>query len=163
VKQPDCIFSPISGIRLWEAHPRDVEGYRLSCDVWRFNPWTGTGRTDADVGSDPHGLLIWEPSWDPLPAASKEQDMLLRETLKEERQGDIANTPPANDVQHGGDHYKSKAIQPWDYITSNHLGYLEGNIVKYVSRWRQKGGVVDLQKAQHYLQKLIELEAASHG
>lgn len=63
----------------------------------------------------------------------------------------------ANSIQHGGDHYKSKAIQPWDYITSNELGYLEGNIVKYVSRWKDKGGVEDLQKARHYLDKLIEL------
>lgn len=62
-----------------------------------------------------------------------------------------------NAVQIGGDHYKSKAIQPWDYIASNNLGYLEGNIVKYVSRWKDKGGVQDLEKAMHYLQKLIEV------
>lgn len=61
-----------------------------------------------------------------------------------------------NQIQIGGDHYKSKAIQPWDFIVTNNLGYLEGNIVKYVSRWREKGGVHDLQKAQHYLAKLIE-------
>ena len=62
-----------------------------------------------------------------------------------------------NAKQVGGDHYKSKAIQPWDYIASNNLGYLEGNIVKYVSRWKDKGGVQDLEKALHYLQKLIEV------
>lgn len=64
----------------------------------------------------------------------------------------------ANEVQIGGTHYKSKAIQPWDYITSNDLGYLEGNVVKYVSRWKDKGGLVDLEKAMHNLQKLIEVE-----
>lgn len=63
-----------------------------------------------------------------------------------------------NDIQHGGTHYRTKAIQPWDYIVSNNLGYLEGNIVKYVSRWRDKGGIEDLQKARHYLDKLIEVE-----
>jgi len=63
----------------------------------------------------------------------------------------------ANDVQVAGTHYKSKAIQPWDYIVANNLGYLEGNIVKYVSRWRDKGGLDDLNKARHYLDKLIEL------
>lgn len=62
----------------------------------------------------------------------------------------------ANQKQEGGDHYKSKAIQPWDYIVSNNMGYLEGNIVKYVSRWKEKGGVADLRKAMHYLEKLIE-------
>ena len=62
----------------------------------------------------------------------------------------------ANDIQIGGDHYKDKSIQPWDYIISNNLGYLEGNIVKYVSRWKNKDGVRDLKKARHYLDKLIE-------
>ena len=63
----------------------------------------------------------------------------------------------ANAQQVGGAHYAVKAIQPWDYIIANDLGYLEGNIVKYVSRWKDKGGVQDLKKAQHYLQKLIEV------
>ena len=62
----------------------------------------------------------------------------------------------ANSMQVGGEHYK-KNIQPWDYIIANDLGYLEGNIVKYVSRWKEKGGVQDLKKAQHYLEKLIEV------
>jgi len=68
----------------------------------------------------------------------------------------------ANNEQVGGSHYKSKAIQPWDYIAANSLGYFEGNIIKYVSRWQEKGGVDDLKKAQHYLQKLIELNGGNH-
>ena len=68
-----------------------------------------------------------------------------------------AFTALANAQQVGGSHYKSKAIQPWDYIASNQLGYLEGNVVKYVSRWKDKGGLEDLEKAQHYLTKLIEV------
>lgn len=64
----------------------------------------------------------------------------------------------ANETQVGGDHYKEKSIQPWDFIAANQLGYFEGNIVKYVSRWRDKGGINDLKKARHYLDKLIELE-----
>lgn len=63
-----------------------------------------------------------------------------------------------NNIQHGGTHYKEKPVQPWDYIAANGLGYFEGNVVKYVSRWRDKGGVEDLRKARHYLDKLIELE-----
>ncbi len=58
----------------------------------------------------------------------------------------------------GPGHYKDKPMQPWDYIIANNLNYLEGNVVKYVSRWRQKGGVEDLRKAKHYLEKLIEVE-----
>ena len=66
----------------------------------------------------------------------------------------------ANEIQVAGTHYKSQAIQPWDYIISNEIPYMEGNVIKYVSRWRDKGGLDDLRKAQHYLQKLIEVEEA---
>ncbi len=64
----------------------------------------------------------------------------------------------ANDQQVAGNHYKNQAIQPWDYIVQNNIGYLEGNIIKYISRWRNKNGVQDLRKARHYLDKLIEIE-----
>ena len=69
----------------------------------------------------------------------------------------------ANSIQHGGTHYKKMAIQPWDYIVSNELGYLEGNAVKYLSRWREKNGVEDLKKAIHYIEKLIETEEANNA
>jgi hypothetical protein len=62
----------------------------------------------------------------------------------------------ANDTQTGGTHYQV-AIQPWDYIIANNLGYLEGNVIKYVTRYKNKGGIEDLRKAQHYLAKLIEV------
>ena len=62
----------------------------------------------------------------------------------------------ANDKQVDGEHYQ-KAIQPWDYITLNRLGYLEGNIIKYVTRYKEKNGMRDLEKAKHYLDKLIEV------
>jgi hypothetical protein len=66
----------------------------------------------------------------------------------------------ANGRQAGGNHYCHGAVQCWDYITSNNIGYLEGNVIKYVSRWKDKGGILDLKKARHYLDKLIELEEA---
>ena len=68
----------------------------------------------------------------------------------------ISAATRANEQQVGGAHYAVKAIQPWDFIIANNIGYLEGNIIKYISRWKDKGGVEDLKKAQHYLQKLIE-------
>ena len=64
----------------------------------------------------------------------------------------------ANEHQIGGDHYAANAIQPWDYIIANQLGYLEGNIVKYITRWRRKGGIQDLDKVIHYAEKLKEVE-----
>ena len=63
----------------------------------------------------------------------------------------------ANDVQIDGEHYKSKTIQPWDFAVANNLGFLEGNVVKYVTRYKEKNGVRDLLKARHYLDKLIEV------
>ena len=57
-----------------------------------------------------------------------------------------------------GDHYKDMPIQPVQYIHSNGIGYFEGNVIKYVSRWRAKNGIADLEKAKHYIELLIGLE-----
>ena len=64
----------------------------------------------------------------------------------------------AKDMQVGGNHYKNMAIQPVDYILANKLGYCEANVVKYISRWKNKGGIDDLRKAKHYIDMLIEDE-----
>jgi len=66
-------------------------------------------------------------------------------------------------VQIGGDHYQ-KTIQPWDAMEAwmsreQFIGYLRGNAIKYLARCDDKGGLEDLQKAQHYLAKLIEVES----
>lgn len=68
-----------------------------------------------------------------------------------------------NSHQVGGDHYASKAVQPWDAMEAwmspeAFSGYLQGNCIKYLSRYREKNGTQDLQKCQHYLAKLIEVE-----
>ena len=68
------------------------------------------------------------------------------------------NSSPANAKQIGGLHYKNQVIQPWDFIHSNGMGFLAGNVVKYVARYKEKNGVQDLEKAKHYLEKLIEEE-----
>jgi hypothetical protein len=72
----------------------------------------------------------------------------------------MTRSSKANDEQYGGDHYKNKTIQPWDYITENNMGYLEGCIIKYVSRYKEKNGIEDLKKARHFLDKLLEIEEA---
>ena len=69
----------------------------------------------------------------------------------------------ANETQVGGNHYKQFQYETWDVILDWQLGYLDGNAVKYLSRWRHKGGVQDLQKALHYIQKLIETEQKNAG
>lgn len=65
----------------------------------------------------------------------------------------------ALETQVGGNHYKNLKIQPIEYIHANNIGYMEGNVIKYVSRWREKNGIKDLEKAKHYIDLLIELEA----
>ena len=70
----------------------------------------------------------------------------------------------ARESQVGGDHYKSKSIQPWDAMQAwmsqeAFMGFLQGNIIKYVARWQEKGGYDDLRKARHYLDKMIETES----
>lgn len=64
----------------------------------------------------------------------------------------------ALDTQVGGNHYKNLAIQPVEYIFKNNIGYFEGCVIKYVTRWKDKGGVQDLLKAKHFLELLIELQ-----
>jgi hypothetical protein len=66
--------------------------------------------------------------------------------------------PSPLNKQVGGDHYKKLKIQPIEYILANGLPYIEGNIVKYISRWKDKGGVKDLEKIKHYVDILIEEE-----
>ena len=68
----------------------------------------------------------------------------------------------ALDVQVGGDHYKKLQIQPVEYIHANRLPFIEGSIVKYITRWRDKGGVKDLEKVKHFVDLLLELER-KHG
>lgn len=61
-------------------------------------------------------------------------------------------------IQEGGSHYKSMAIQPVEFITKNSIPYLEGNVIKYVSRHQNKNGIEDIKKAIHYLQLIAELK-----
>ena len=58
----------------------------------------------------------------------------------------------------GPEHYRSMAAQPIDFILDNDIGYCEGNVIKYIVRWRKKGGMEDLRKAQHYIEFLIAQE-----
>lgn len=79
-------------------------------------------------------------------------------------QGDLPITMEEDEAfnalerQVAGSHYKDLPIQPVEYIYANALGYFEGNVIKYISRWRKKNGLADLEKAKHYIELLIELE-----
>lgn len=68
------------------------------------------------------------------------------------RKSELLKNSPA------GDHYKGMGIEPIEYIEANNLGFHEGAIVKYVSRWKIKNGLEDLKKAKFFIDRLIELE-----
>jgi hypothetical protein len=70
----------------------------------------------------------------------------------------MAKTNNPLQQQVGGQHYQGCAIQPVEYIHSNGIGFIEGNVIKYVTRHRNKGGKQDIEKAIHFLELLISLE-----
>ena len=73
--------------------------------------------------------------------------------------------PPSSPlaIQVGGNHYKDCTIQPVEYCEANRLGACESAVVKYITRWRDKGGLEDLNKVKHYVDLLIETEQKYHG
>lgn len=64
----------------------------------------------------------------------------------------------AKQKQVGGDHYKTMTIQPVEYIHANNMNFLQGSVIKYISRYKAKNGKQDLEKAKHFIDLLIELE-----
>jgi hypothetical protein len=86
---------------------------------------------------------------------------------KQERENNGRVESKANQVQIGGQHYrKMGGEQHWDRLVRLYgidvaFVYFVGNITAYVERYREKGGIQDLKKARHYIDKLIELEEAN--
>lgn len=72
-------------------------------------------------------------------------------------------TLAARQQQVGGDHYERRLIQPWDIWREYDLNAFEGAVIKYILRHRDKGGVEDLKKARHTLDRLIEIEEERRG
>ncbi len=66
----------------------------------------------------------------------------------------------ANQTQVGGDHYKEMTIQPVEFIYRNGIPFIEGCVIKYVCRHRNKNGREDLEKAKHFIDLLLGLEYA---
>lgn len=64
----------------------------------------------------------------------------------------------ANSRQVGGNHYKTGGEEHWDRVNRLQLDYFQGQITRYVERWKLKNGIEDLKKARHFLDKYIEIE-----
>jgi len=77
-------------------------------------------------------------------------------TMAGEHDKMIKESISASKIQVGGAHYKDCAIMPIEYIIKNNLDFLEGNVVKYITRHKTKGGQEDIDKAIHYANLIKE-------
>lgn len=69
----------------------------------------------------------------------------------------------ADKHQEGGSHYKGRPIQTWNLIITMEWSAFQFEIINYVDRYKRKGGIEDLKKARHWLNKLIEVEETAQG
>ena len=77
-------------------------------------------------------------------------------TMAGEHDKMIKESVNASEIQVGGSHYKDCVIQPIDYIVKNKLDFLEGNVVKYITRHKTKGQEEDIRKVIHYCELILE-------
>lgn len=86
--------------------------------------------------------------------------------MKSSKPTDWVNTatfvPKASEKQVGGNHYKKFMIQPAEFCYYNNIPYLEATAIKYLCRWKDKGGIQDLEKAKHFIDLLIEFQDANN-
>jgi hypothetical protein len=88
----------------------------------------------------------------------RKKRMLTAEVPRTKMSDPVVNKQTALQTQTGGTHYKNMAIQPAEYAEKNGLSLLEGNVVKYITRWKLKGQpLADLEKAKHCIDLLIEI------
>lgn len=144
-------------------------------DLW--TPWRGVGAPPPTGAGRQHvlvrfrnGMVVRTVASDVVWTHSGEEDDIVaylapdivaavdKAVIKHAAESAMPTlgTPSATQRQEGGSHYKDCAIQPIEFIFANNIGFAEGNVVKYVTRWKSKGGVGDLKKARHYLDLLIE-------
>lgn len=136
--------------------------------VWDLNDARSVTEYGCEVDSNSeHGgdliKLVKDAAPQPTDSATLAEETLVALGWTFDGQAWVENAvvtmaPNALDVQVGGTHYKDCAIQPIEYIHANKLGFAEGNVVKYITRHRQKHGADDVRKVIHYCQLLLELE-----
>ena len=147
----DKFFEDIRSCRadvgIFIAH-RDLNPERLFGEKWVT---AGVVKKGTMVYTDKEGLVGFKQPW---PSPTEQRDAFQKQyphlvkKIKGFEHVDTVDTSPK--------HYRQGAIEPWDFITSQGMNFLEGNIVKYVTRYKAKGGIADLLKAKTYLEKLIK-------
>lgn len=147
--------------QLAEYPTKWIEGrdYRIAGDRhWKLRKkWVDSDFTlliELSSSEPPNfSISTRNPNW------NQEHDYREAPQQQEPIHGDLSQeTKSALKEQVGGSHYKACKIQPVEFIVANGLGFLEGNVIKYVTRHKIKGGRADLEKARHYIDLLLELE-----
>lgn len=121
-------------VKIVSLQGTDGIGYRGDCDVWIGE--TGVV-TEVGVGKMPYEVETNNKTW----SWSGNNLKLVNE------ESQVYNPLVA---QEGGGHYKDRGIQPLEYTMKNNLSFCEGNVVKYISRYKSKNGIEDLAKVIHY-------------
>ncbi len=94
----------------------------------------------------------------PDDTASIEGEGVMNQMAEQLLQSKPQKPESALDKQVSGGHYKALKIQPIEFLHANNIPFAEGCAIKYLCRWRDKGGIKDLEKAKHFIELLIELE-----
>jgi len=135
-------------VKIVSLQGTDGIGYRGDCHVCVGE--TGVV-TEVGVGDMPYAVEtndeLWCWSENNLKLVNEETSTSQNESIKE-----TIESKPYNPLiaQEGGGHYKNRGIQPLEYTMQNNLSFCEGNVVKYISRYKSKNGIEDLAKVIHY-------------
>ena len=110
----------------------------------------------------PEGWPYGQESWE---RANMGEGDSYASAVEENSESDVAKQEVCTELtsllrQEGGDHYKEMVIQPIEFIHANDIPFIEGCAIKYLSRWRDKGGIKDLRKCMHIIEILVDLETA---
>lgn len=108
------------------------------------------GVVDMITGQSKYSINVRKEGSDSISVFAENELTLLRDKVE--------NASSALDKQVSGNHYKDCKIQPVEYIQANDLDYLQGNVIKYVTRHKLKNGKADIEKAVHYLELILELQ-----
>lgn len=142
----------LNGKTVWLVKTKESGGLGASCDSCVYD-WNVPGyEANACPYNEEHGRL----------ECTIIEDELMHFTDGEQKVAQtvatVSSVPTALNVQVGGEHYKNMAIQPVTYIHANKLTFLEGNIVKYITRHKTKNKAQDIRKVIHYAQLILQLE-----
>ena len=121
-------------------------------------------KENIKMTNDPLGYELYNSPENTLPLGNKdkvndqENIRKIHHVLEERDLLSVLRSPLEQEEVTNPKHYNERKMEPLDYIIANELDFLEGNIIKYITRYTYKGGVNDLLKARTYLEKLIERE-----